>query len=339
MIKPETVSLCVIAYNEGNYIGSLLECLKNQTWPRSLTEIILVDGRSEDGTKRIMEDFARENSDRYLRIRVLDNPKRIQAAGWNIAIAEAACDVLIRIDAHAYIPADFTERNMRLQQEGERITGGRRPCISKDRSGRGRVLLMIENSLFGSSIGEGRREGEKRYVKSLFHAAYRREVFAEAGVFNEGLLRTEDNEMHYRLRQKDCRFCFSPDIVSYQYVRCGLKEMIRQKYANGYWIGTTLKVCPGCLSIYHLVPAGFLCLIVLTAVLAAFGIWIPLAALMLLYAAFAVINTVLGARKTGPTPYLFAAPFIFLILHISYGAGTAAGLFAGKPYGGGKTEK
>ncbi len=331
-MKPETVSLCVIAYNEENSIGDVLDCLRKQTWPHDKTEIILVDGMSEDGTKGIMESFAAENASEYINIIVADNPKRIQASGWNTAIALATCDVLIRIDAHAYIPEDFTELNMRLQQEGEEITGGRRPCITKDGSSWGRTLLMVENSLFGSSIGEGRREGEKRYVKSLFHAAYRRKIFEVTGGFNEGLLRTEDNELHYRMREYGYRFCFSPDIVSYQYSRSSLGKMIRQKYGNGFWVGTTLKICPGCISLYHLVPAAFICFIILTAVLALFGIWIPAAVMWGLYAAFAVVNTVAGAKETGFTPFLFIAPFIFLILHVSYGIGTLTGLIIGKSY-------
>lgn len=333
-MSPGTVSLCVIAYNEEKTITKLLDCLKAQTWPRGRTEIILVDGRSEDATKALMEGFASENRAGYIDIRVLDNPKRIQASGWNIAIANATCDVIIRIDAHSYIPEDFTELNMKLQSEGEMITGGRRPCIMEDDSPRSRTLLMIENSLFGSSIGAGRRAGGKRYVNSLFHAAYRKEVFENTGCFNESLLRTEDNELHYRMRMKGYRFCFHPDIVSYQYARADLKKMIKQKYGNGYWIGTTLKICPKCLSLYHLVPAGFLAVAVLTAVMAAFRFSIPAAVLWALYFLFAVTNTVSGAKaeKMRFDPYLIAAPFIFLILHIVYGAGTIIGIIAGKPY-------
>lgn len=89
-------------------------------------------------------------------------------------------------------------------------------------------------------------------MKSLFHAAYRREVFEEIGHYNESLARTEDNEIHYRMRKAGFKLRFCPDIISYQHTRSSLPKMLKQKYGNGYWIGKTSKVCPGCLSIYHL---------------------------------------------------------------------------------------
>ena len=91
--------------------------------------------------------------------------------------------------------------------------------------------------MFGSSIASYRREGKKSYVKSVFHGAYRRKVFEDVGGFNEALGRTEDNELHYRIRRKGYKICFHPGIHSRQHVRSSLKEMVRQKYSNGYWIG------------------------------------------------------------------------------------------------------
>ena len=212
-----TVSLCVVAYNEEVFLPNLLKDLSNQTYPHELIEIVLVDGRSFDKTREIMEKF-KISDNTFMNVQVLDNPKRIQAAGWNIAIANAIGDVIIRIDAHTHIPAEFTTKNMVLQEKGEYVTGGVRPCLIEKPTAWKNTLLEVENSLFGSSINKSRHSREKQYVKSIFHAAYRHEVFEKVGFFNEKLLRTEDNEMHYRIRQAGYRFCFDPDIVSYQSV-------------------------------------------------------------------------------------------------------------------------
>ena len=130
-----------------------------------------------------------------------------------MAILNATSDVIIRIDAHTRIPTRFTEKNMKLQDSGEYITGGVRPCIIENPTAWNKTLLEIENSLFGSSIAPSRHSTKKKYVNSMFHAAYRREVFNKCGMFNEMLLRTEDNEMHYRMRKAGFRFCFDPDII------------------------------------------------------------------------------------------------------------------------------
>ncbi len=63
-------------------------------------------------------------------------------------------------------------------------------------------MLLAEKSIFGSSIAPYRRNIGKRYVSSIFHGAYSREVFENTGLFNENLARTEDNEMNYRIIKK-----------------------------------------------------------------------------------------------------------------------------------------
>ena len=198
-----TVSLCIIAYNEENVLESLLSQVKAQTFPHDMTELVLVDSGSDDDTKKIFLDFSEKNKKEYMDIKVLDNPKRSQAAGWNTAIRSALGDVIIRLDAHAEIPADFIEKNMELIGTGEDVCGGSRPNRIDRPTPVKEMLFLAESSMFGSSIAGYRRrtEEKKKYVSSLFHGAYRREVFAKVGGFNEDLGRTEDNELHYRIRQ------------------------------------------------------------------------------------------------------------------------------------------
>lgn len=322
-----TVSLCVIALNEEAFLPSLLKDLYEQTYPREKTEIVLVDSGSADATKQIMRDFAQCHESEYMAVKLADNSRKMQAAGWNVAIANAKADVIIRIDAHTHIPSDFVEKNMVLQQEGEYVTGGVRPCLIENMGSWSDLLLEAENSLFGSSINISRRGTKKQYVKTMFHAAYRREVFEKVGHFNENLLRTEDNEMHYRIRKAGYRFCFDPQIVSYQYARSSLKRMVRQKYANGRSIALTLGVCPGCISLFHMVPFAFVMAIIVGVLLGLVGLWLPFALLWSVYGAVAVSMSVMSVIGNEGRSWRFVfLPFLFLLLHLSYGIGTLVGL-------------
>ena len=140
---------------------------------------------------------------------------------------------------------------MRVLESGEDICGGQRPVIIDEETPWKNTLLLAESSMFGSSIAPYRNNPGKTYVKSMFHAAYRRQVFDKVGFFNENLARTEDNEIHYRMREAGFKLCFDPDIISYQHIRSSLPKMLKQKYSNGLWIGKTAKICPQCLSLYH----------------------------------------------------------------------------------------
>lgn len=319
----KTVSLCVVALNEAKYLPSLLDDFLAQTYPREDTQIVLIDSGSCDGTVSIMEAFRQKHRADFLDIQTGTNPRVIQAAGWNRAIALSTGDVVLRIDAHSRIPPDFTEKNMRAIRQGAYISGGPCRCICKTDSPWRRTLLLAENSLFGSSVGTSRRAGRKQYVKTVSHGAYRREVFDAVGSFNESLLRTEDNEMHYRIRQAGYRICFDPQIVSFCFARDTLRGMLRQKYGNGFWIGYTLFVCPGCISIYHLIPFLFVLGIVCTTVLAFAGFPYAAYLMWMAYALFCVLFSLPGIHETGILR--FALPGIFLMMHVSYGIGTALG--------------
>lgn len=327
------VTLAVVAYNEEHYLPSLLQDIRQQSYPHKKTEILLVDSISRDGTRECMQQFQEKYKEEYDRIQVISNPGKIQSCGWNEAIIHFTTDVLIRVDAHSHIPPEFIENNVKNLEQGEMVSGGVRPVQTEGDGAWQKTLLMAEESMFGSSISSFRRKGERAYVKSFFHGAYRREVLEKVGGFREDLGRTEDNEFHYRIRQNGFRLCMSPDIISYQYIRPTLRKMCRQKAGNGYWIGLTSGVCRGCLSLYHFVPFAFVLGIVLTGILALFHF--PLLAVLLFstYAFLAGVMTVLAILSQGKTAddsfsfcYLFL-PVLFLILHISYGVGTWAGVF------------
>lgn len=320
-----TVSLCIVAYNEEQSLPNLLEDFQRQTYPHNKIEIVLVDSGSSDSTKQIMEKF-KNSIDDFIMVKIVDNPKKVLAAGWNKAIIASSGEIIIRIDAHARIPDKFVEQNVKNIEMGESIVGGARPCLIQDKTSWNKVLLQTENSLFGSSINISRRGTRVGYVKTLFHAAYRREVFMDIGGFNENLKRTEDNEIHYRMRQAGYRLYFDPQIQSYQFARNDLIKMIRQKYGNGYWIGLTTGITPHIFSLYHFIPAVFVLGIIFTTCLSLLGINQLTILFWGLYLTFGLLCMVSAIQKNGFCIFQILMPFLFLILHVSYGIGTLLGI-------------
>ena len=323
------VTAGIIALNEEKYLPGLLADLRRQTYPHDQIEVILVDSGSGDGTKRIMEAFREDNGEDFRNILLLDNPEGIQATGWNAVIRNASGDAIVRIDAHCTIQEDFIERNVACLESGEAICGGPVTFLTDDLSAFGRMLLDAETSSFGSGPAEYRQEApEKKYVRSVFKAAYRREVFNRVGCFREDLIRTEDNELHWRMIRAGYRICFDPSIRSGHYIRSGLGAMLRQKFGNGYWIGRTVYICPGCLSAFHLLPMLFLLSVILGTALAFSGRPALLAGVGAAYMAIMIINALRCVFRTGNAADLLL-PAVCLLIHFSYGAGTVCGLAAG----------
>lgn len=332
--KTIRVSLCVIALNEEENITRLLDNIRAQDYDHSETEIVLVDSGSKDKTKEIMTAFAQEENG-FANVLVLDNPKRIQASGWNVAITNSTGELIIRVDAHAIIPANFVSENVACIDSGEDVCGGRRVNVINGDSKAKKVLLMAENSMFGSGVATYRNSDKKQYVKTVAHACYKREVFEKVGLFNESLLRSEDNEMHYRIRQSGYKICMSDRIYSEYQTRATLKGMLKQKWGNGKWIGiTSVRKTPSIFSLYHFVPCIFALAAVVCIIL--FGIsfipqvpwWLclPFVCGVGLYLLIDLLLTLKSCKDYKEGIGLLCLPFLFPMLHFAYGLGTLWGL-------------
>lgn len=353
------ISLGIVAYNEQDSLPGLLRQVCAQDFPHERIEIVLVNSASTDNTRALMEQFAAENvagaasagtasagvgsaagegagaagaTAGFVRVQVLDNPARIQAAGWNVAIQNFTGDALVRVDAHASIPSDFISANVAVLNEGEDVCGGMRPttiepgCETPWRQ----TLYLAEESAFGSSVADYRRECEPRYVDSLFHAAYRREVLDKVGLFNEQLLRTEDNDFHYRVRQAGYRIKLDPRINSKQFIRSSFSRMLKQKYGNGYWVGRTVFVQPGCLKLYHFAPFVLVAGALLLAAIGAAFTWLPFAVCAALYVLLCCALSIYAVSQSNErNATMIALPVCFAGIHLSYGIGTLFGLIRG----------
>lgn len=319
------VSVAVVAYNEEKTLPGLLKELVAQDYPHDKMEILLIDSCSSDGTRRVMEEFA-SAADGFKRVAVFTNEKKILPSGCNLMLENYTGDAIVRIDAHASVPADFIRKNVEVLQSGEMVSGGRRPNVIIDPTPWKNTLLAAEQSMFGSSIASYRRSEARTYVDSIFHGMYRREVYDKVGPYDERLARTEDNDMSYRIRKAGFKMCYDPNIVSYQHTRSSLKLMLRQKYLNGYWIGKTMGIQPKCFSLFHFVPFAFILGILCTSLLALLG-WPLLGGLMwALYALLMIVFTVMELISNGFSWSKLLLPALFFLLHICYGWGTLVGL-------------
>lgn len=320
------VSFIIVARNAGDKVGDSLACLLKQDYPHKDIEVILVDGASTDNTKKIFDSYCRDYSDEFYRVIVLNNEKKTLPCGWNIALKESRGDIILRIDAHATIPENFISNNVRLIESGETIVGGQRPSIIEKNSGWQKMLLTAEQSLFGSGMASYRKDTDDKYVSTLAHAAYSRKVFEKVGGYDERLARTEDNEMHYRMKSAGNKFLLSHSIKSYHHARNKLSNMIRQKFMNGYWIGLTMGICPKCFSVYHFVPFGFVIGIFLSLLALFLGYPILFKLIFGLYFLCNLVMTVFSIKKQNLSTYLVFLPLVFFVLHFFYGLGTVIGL-------------
>jgi GT2 family glycosyltransferase len=325
----DLLSVAIVARDEQDSLPALLRDLTAQDFPKQQTEVLLIDSMSSDETLLIMEQF-RELQTGYHKVVVLQNHNKLIPHGHNLALQEYGGDALIKIDAHATVSPDFLRNSVAALNDGQYVAGGRRETLLRRDGAWKQVLLSAENSIFGSGGASYRRKQQPGYVKSVFFMAARREVFARVGSYDERLLRTEDNDISYRIRQAGYQIYFDPEILSFQYIRSTLPAFLRQKATNGYWIGRTLLIQPGCIGLFNLVPAIFCLAIIAAVVLGLFANWLPLVLLACAYLIACVIGTALSIKAQPQTNWRnLALPPLFLAMHLGYGLGTITGIIRG----------
>ena len=296
------VSFIIIAYNAEKFLDKSLESLKKQDYPHKDIEVILVDSISTDGTRKVFEEFKKENEKDFYQIKILTNKGKTLPKGWNVALKEVTGEVVLRVDAHTFFDKDFIWNNVKEIENEENIVGGKCISVTQNNDWKEKLLLIAEESIFGCGIADFRRKESKEYVSTLAFAMYRKKVFDDVGPYNENLAR---------------------------YARSDLKGMIKQKYGNGKWIGITLHYCPKCFSIYHLVPFLFVLGILFSVIMAFVNVPIFVYLLTSAYLLFNILNIILITIKNGFSISYLLLPFIFFVLHCAYGIGTVVGIVKG----------
>ena len=320
------VSIIITARNEEKYLPMLFEDILNQTFPLQNIEVVLMDSNSTDNTRLVMEEFKKNNE--ILSVQIVTNERQLQAAGFNEGVKHATGDVVLKIDAHSRIPADFVQKNVDEILAGAYVCGGNRPTVVDSVDDFSKTLHIVEESALGSSIANYRKSDVKRKVNSIFHGMYRKEVFDKVGLADERLLRTEDNEFHYRVRKAGYDIIFNPEIESYQYIRPTFTKMIQQKFANGYWIGLTSHVCRDCLSLFHFGPGVFVATLLVLMMLTLVS-FVPLLTVVFLYLLAVLGLSIFEISKQKFNPTLLLIPFIMIAIHFAYGVGTIKGWIFG----------
>lgn len=91
------VSVIIPARNEVSNIEKLLKDLKKQSVSNTEFEILIIDDHSEDETRSIVQNFAKQNPN--LKIRILENSKEGKKEAIKTGIRKAKGDIILSTDA------------------------------------------------------------------------------------------------------------------------------------------------------------------------------------------------------------------------------------------------
>jgi len=215
------VSVAVTVYNEEASISALINSLLKQT--KKPSEIIIVDGGSEDKTVEIIKHYQKRDR----RIKLIKEPGTI-SHGRNTSIEVAKNEVIVLTDAGCLAKNDWLEKiSEPFRYKEVNVVAGFYEMIGNQPLQKAvAVFLGIPSQRFDPTS----------FIPSARSMAFRKKVWEEVGGFREKLERAgEDTLFVYEVIKKGFKIVRVKDAIVYWEVPKTLSESLQKffYYAKG----------------------------------------------------------------------------------------------------------
>jgi succinoglycan biosynthesis protein ExoA len=320
------VTIAIPCFNEERYIEACLDDVFAQDYPASSIEVLIGDGMSTDRTREILAGIA---TSRPGRVRVIDNPRKLQAVAMNAMIAEARGEIIIRMDVHARYAPDYVSQCVRvLEETGAANVGGAQRA--RPETWFQRALCAALDSPVAVGGARYRNADAEGFVDTVFLGAFRKRMIESIGGYDPHAVTNEDAELNQRILGAGGTIYLSKKIVVHYAPRDSFRSLSRQYYRYGQGRARTLlkhRTFPTPRpAIPFLMTVGGAALLLKRS-------WRPLAPFAFAaYGALAAVEALRVSRRHGWT-LAPAVAAIFPVLHLSHGIGFGVGLvkYALKP--------
>ena len=310
------VSIVIPCRNEEKYISKCLDSIIHSDYDKNFLEVLVCDGMSDDDTRKIITGY-KENF-----IRLIDNPAKTTPHALNAGIKNSVGEIIIILGAHSEILPDYITKCIDTFRRDASIgcVGGVLNTISEDEKTSSIAKAM--SSAFGVGTAYFRTGSKEGYVDTVAFGAYKKEVFQKAGMFDEELVRNQDDEFNFRISKEGYKIYLNPAIKAKYYVRTSFKKLFRQYFQYGYWKVFVNMKHHTVTTLRQMIPAIFILFIF-------FGFFLSFVftKVFFIYLAVFLCYFILGTIASLNSRNYFMTFFSFIILHMGYGLGYLEGIW------------
>jgi len=319
------VSVIVPCFNEEKHIIKCLKSLVNNKYPKDKLEILMIDGMSEDRTRKIIMKFMKK----FLFIKLLDNKARFQIEALNMGIKLAKGDIIIRCDAHSEYPINYISELVKfhLDEIADNVGGILDTKPGEDKI-KAKAIAKTMSNILGVGLSHRSIRGNKPlFVDTVPFGSWKKDIFQKYGEFDKRFLIAEDLEYNIRIKKLGGKIILLPWLKIKYYARENYTKIWKMFYQYGYFKNLVNKKHKVLSSYRQLIPVlfVFIYLLLLTSSFFSFiafnlFIFFNFIYLSLIFSMSVFIS--FKEKSFSLLPYLI---FSFIIIHFSYGTGYIKG--------------
>ncbi|RLG19017.1 glycosyltransferase family 2 protein, partial [Candidatus Micrarchaeota archaeon] len=166
------VSVIIPMRNEKKHIEKCLESLLLNDYPKDRMEILAIDGMSVDGTREIIENYARK----YPFVKLVDNERKTTPCAFNLGVSASEGDFIIIMGAHAVYEKDYISKCVQYSgQYGADNVGGVRVALPARETAFAKAVVQAISHPFGAGDAAYiTGASSPRWVDTVFGGCYKR---------------------------------------------------------------------------------------------------------------------------------------------------------------------
>ena len=285
-------------------------------------EVVVADGSDTPA----VSDLIRQ---RYPTVKLVPNPERTTGFGINAACRVATGEIILRCDAHTTLSPEYMRRAVEtLRRTGAANVGGRQRAVGVTFFERAVAIAMT--TPLGTGDARHRLGGAEGPIDTVFLGVFRRDALDEVGGFDPTLIRNQDYELNWRLRERGETVWFDPELAAFYRPRGNLRALARQYFDYGRWKRVMLRRHPASLLPRHLAcPLLMLGLGASAALALAGATWAAAAGPLTYLLVLAAGSAAVGIRRRSYAALLL--PLALVTMHVSWGIGFFSPVRGGSP--------
>ena len=227
------ISIIVPTKNEETVIRRCLDGILNIDYPKDKMQIIVVDGKSDDNTRKICSEFS-EKYPENIKV-ICEKTAKGKPAALNLALPYINGDIVGVFDADS-LPEKEVLSKVAFYFTDDKVMAlqGRTTSLNEKTNALTRVIATEEKAWFQALLSG--REKLKLFVPLTGSCQFvRRNIVEELGGWDENSL-TEDVEFALRLVEKNHLIKYAPDVCSGQETPNSLGNLVKQRvrWYRGY---------------------------------------------------------------------------------------------------------